>query len=46
MVKVLQEEVFSERDKGNSLKVKVDCYMCHRGKEMPAYIEPPVQLTK
>lgn len=46
MVKVLQEEVFSERDKGNSLKVKVDCYFCHRGKELPDYIEPPVQLTK
>lgn len=46
MVKVLQEEVFSERDKGNALKVKVDCYFCHRGKEMPDYIEPPVQLTK
>lgn len=46
MVKILQQEVFVERDKGNVLKVKVDCYMCHRGKEMPAYIEPPVQLTK
>lgn len=46
MVKVLQEEVFSERDKGNVLKVKVDCYMCHRGKEIPAYLEPPAQLTK
>lgn len=46
MVKILQQEVFVERDKGNVLKVKVDCYMCHRGKEMPAYIEPSLQLTK
>lgn len=46
MVQILQQEVFAERDKGNVLKVKVDCYMCHRGKEMPAYIEPPLQLTK
>lgn len=46
MVRVLQQEVFMERDKGNALKVKVDCYMCHRGKEIPAYIEPPNNLTK
>lgn len=46
MVKILQQEVFVERDKGNVLKVKVDCFMCHRGKELPAYIEPPQQLTK
>lgn len=46
MVKVLQNEVFNDRDKGNELKVKVDCYMCHRGKDIPAYQEPPNQLTK
>ncbi len=46
MVRVLQEEIFSERDKGNALKVKVDCYMCHRGKGVPDYVEPPGQLTK
>lgn len=46
MVKVLQEEIFHERDKGNVLKVKVDCYMCHRGKDQPSYSEPPNRLTK
>ena len=46
MNKILQEEIFNDRDKGNVLKVKVDCYMCHRGKDMPSYQEPPNQLTK
>lgn len=46
MVRVLQEEVFHDRDKGNVLKVKVDCYMCHRGKQLPDYQEPPNFLTK
>jgi hypothetical protein len=46
MVRVLQDEVFTERDKGNALKIKVDCYMCHRGKDLPAYQEPANQLTR
>ncbi len=46
MVKTLQEEVFQDRDKGNALKLKVDCYMCHRGKDQPSYKEPPNLLTK
>ena len=46
MNKILQDEIFSERDKGGILKVKVDCFMCHRGKEVPDYQEPPDQLTK
>lgn len=46
MVKILQQEVFVELTQGNALKVKVDCFMCHRGKERPNYIEPPFQLNK
>ena len=46
MVRVLQEDVFNDRDKGNDLKVKVDCFMCHRGLEIPAFKEPPNALTK
>ncbi|MEY4617000.1 MAG: hypothetical protein RJB66_1960 [Pseudomonadota bacterium] len=46
MGKVLQEEVFNDRDAGHELKVKVQCYMCHRGLQWPEYIEPPNSLTK
>jgi hypothetical protein len=46
MVKVLQQEVFQDRDRGNKIKVKVECYMCHRGLERPEYREPPNNLTK
>lgn len=46
MVRVLQEEVFDERDNAHALKVKVDCYMCHRGQQRPDYQEPPNKLLK
>ena len=46
MVRVLQEEVFNERDHAKELKVKVQCYMCHRGQQNPDYKEPPNKLTK
>jgi hypothetical protein len=45
-VRILQEEVFNQRDKGHVLKVQVDCYMCHRGKALPDFREPPNQLTR
>lgn len=46
MVKVLQEDVFNDRDAGKELKVKVQCFMCHRGLQWPEYIEQPNVLTK
>jgi hypothetical protein len=46
LVRLLNEEVFTERDKGGSLKVVADCYMCHRGFSTPKYKEPPQNLMK
>ncbi len=46
VVKILQDQIFNEHDKANLLKVKVDCYMCHRGSDKPNYIEPPLKLIK
>lgn len=46
LVRLLNEEVFTERDKGGTLKVVADCYMCHRGKSTPQFKEPPQNLMK
>lgn len=46
MTKVIQEDVFNKRDQAGILKVKVDCYMCHRGEDKPSYNEPPLKLIK
>ncbi len=46
MVRLINEEVFTERDKGGTLKVEADCFMCHRGVSVPKYKEPPQNLMK
>jgi hypothetical protein len=46
LVRLLNEEVFTERDKGGNLKIVADCYMCHRGQSTPKYKEPPQNLMK
>lgn len=46
MVRLLNEEVFTERDKGGALIIEADCYMCHRGLNIPKYKEPPQNLMK
>lgn len=46
LVRLLNEEVFTERDKGGNLKIIADCYMCHRGQSTPNYKEPPQNLMK
>jgi hypothetical protein len=46
LVRLLNEEVFTERDKGGTLKIVADCYMCHRGYSTPQFKEPPQNLMK
>jgi hypothetical protein len=46
LVKLLNEEIFMERDKGGNLKIVADCYMCHRGLSTPKFKEPPQNLMK
>lgn len=46
LVRILNEEVFTERDKGGALKVVADCYMCHQGYSTPKFKEPPQNLMK
>jgi hypothetical protein len=40
MIKVLAEDIFSEKDKGGNLRVEVNCFMCHRGNAQPEFKEP------